>query len=365
MVEIFQHTDQLLYVLSGLLLGGYYAYYLWPIRRSIKPEVTIPSATPLSLIIAYKNEEHNLKAHLPLWLAQDHHDFEIVLVNDHSDDRGPEFLAKQPDQRLKLIELENDHGKKAAIQLGISKASNSCLLFTDADCKPLSRKWFEKMTAPLANGKGIVVGYSGFYAKSTLLNAIQRYENCTNTLQNEALIAKGRAYMAVGRNLAYRKELLRKPLAPESNAILSGDDDLLVNQLSRNGNTVFVGGPAAHTISSAASSWSTYFFQRRRQLEAGKFYKRSDRLKLGALGTAQLVFNLLFIKLLFDNDFQSYILAIFVLKVSLQCLVYFGPLKRLGEIQLCWLSPLLEIIYLPIISFVGISQYLYKVDRWK
>jgi glycosyltransferase involved in cell wall biosynthesis len=286
------------------------------------------------------------------------------LVNDHSDDEGPEFLKFREQGNMQLLDLDQRSGKKAAIEVGIKAANHSFLIFTDADCKPMSSQWIKQMVKPLLAGKQIVVGYSGFYPKSTLLNAFQRYENCMNSLQNAASISRGRAYMAIGRNLAYRKEILKSRNIFKQ-GIRSGDDDLLVNRLSENGNTEFVGGIEGQTISRASSSWIAYFFQRRRQLEAGKYYKNSDRFKLAVLGISQLMFNLLFITQLIRGDELSIILGIFAVKLILQLLVLFKPMNFLGEGDLWWQTPLLEIIYFPIISLIGISQYLYKVDRWK
>jgi len=364
-VDLIWHIDIFLFLISGLILGLYYLFYLLPLNRQAKALDPVDHWPAVSLIIAYKDEEENLKYHFDHWLAQDYPNLELILVDDHSEDHGPGFLKFREQDGVKLISLKAKKGKKAAIQAGIQAASHSILLFTDADCKPMGRSWVKQMVKPLLKRKQISVGYSGFYPKLSLLNLIQRYENCMNAVQNSAMIAKGRAYMAVGRNLAYRKELLKAAFFDQTGTILSGDDDLLVNQLSVEFNTVFVEKLESQTISKAADSWKSYFHQRRRQLEAGKFYKANDRLKLALLGISQLLFNLLFIKHLVFREYLSIILSIFVVKLILQLWVSFKPIKRLGEVDLWWQLPILEFIYLPIISVIGVSQYLYKVDRWK
>ena len=364
-MEFLQHINHILFLISGLILLVYYLHYLLALNFRPKSNHKEPSYPAVSVIIAYKNEYQNLKFHLDHWLAQDYPEFEIVLVNDHSVDEGPEYLKFRELDKLKLLDLKKGSGKKAAVNLGVSEAEHEFLLLTDADCKPMSSQWIKEMLRPLIEEKQIVVGYSGFYAKLSLLNLIQRYENCVNALQNAAMIRRGRAYMAVGRNMAYQAKLMVDLDNRSSISVRSGDDDLLVNQLSKAGNTEFVGQIEAQTISEATANWKRYFFQRRRQLEAGKFYKTADRIKLAMLGISQLLFNLLFIKHLLTMEYLSIILSIFVIKLILQLLISYQPMKRLGEVDLWWQSPILEIIYLPIISLIGISQYLYKVDRWK
>ena len=52
---------------------------------------------------------------------------------------------------LKISTVNKDpkftHNKKFAQFIGIKAAKNEILLFTDADCKPESDKWLEKMTS--------------------------------------------------------------------------------------------------------------------------------------------------------------------------------------------------------------------------
>lgn len=365
-MDYLTHIDLLIFLIAFLIIFVYYCFYLLPLGFYALKDARKAGGMDqkVSLIIAYRNEIENLRANLPSWRALEHQDLEIILVNDHSDDGSDAFLQTIDDPRLNLIDLKAGNGKKAAIEAGVAAAVSEILIFTDADCQARSEQWIHEVLGAFEPKTDIVIGYSGFYPAFGLLNLIQRYENAVNSLQNFTMILKGRAYMGVGRNLAYRSSLIEDG-SIEKTEILSGDDDLLVNRYSKKGNTNFVWSRNGQTISKATKGWKSFFFQKRRQLEAGKFYRQTDRFKLALLGSSQLLFNLLFIKHLCSSDFLPIILTIFVVKIILQLILYALPMKRLGEMHLWWLTPILEIIYLPIISLIGISQYLYKVDRWK
>lgn len=320
----------------------------------------------VSIIIAFKDEVENLRALIPDLLAQEYPVYEVILVNDHSVDGSSEYLSSINDPRIKEVHLTSGSGKKRAIKKGIEHAHHELLLFTDADCLPGSKQWIQSMSSPLQANYEIVVGFGKFKKEKGLLNKLQRYENFMNTFQNFSRANFQKAYMAVGRNLAYHKKIFIKSKVFESYIDLkSGDDDLLVNEMSKKGNTYAMVDPRSFTVSAAKSSWRQYFHQKRRQLEAGKFYKAIDRFQLALLGLSQLFFNLLFISLLVLGYYPSLILSIFVVKTLLQWWFYSKPLKQLGEFELWIWIPLLEFIFLPLISLIGLSQYLWKVDRWK
>ncbi|MDZ7614986.1 MAG: glycosyltransferase [Flavobacteriaceae bacterium] len=151
-------------------------------------------SSPVSVVVCAKNEENNLKVLLPALIAQKYTHFELVLVNDHSQDDSLKFMLgfqsaqeKNGNQiKIKIIDLQEPEssGKKNALTKGILNASNENILLTDADCVPASDGWLKGMTAKLTEEKTISLGYGGYNKISgSFLNKLIRYETMLTALQ--------------------------------------------------------------------------------------------------------------------------------------------------------------------------------------
>ena len=168
---------------------------------------------PVSVIICARNEAENLKMFLPSVLKQDYPDYEVIVVNDCSEDNSYEVLGNLQDQypHLKVSNINKDpkfsHSKKLAQVVGIKASHNDILLFTDADCQPDSDKWLENMASHFDKKTSFVLGYGGYAKKTGVLNKYIRYDCMFIAMQYLGMAIRGIPYMGVGRNMAYRRSL--------------------------------------------------------------------------------------------------------------------------------------------------------------
>ena len=65
-----------------LLLQLFYYLFFYSRLAFYKPKTVNNGTEPVSVIICARNEEDNLRENLPLILAQDFTDFEVIVVND-------------------------------------------------------------------------------------------------------------------------------------------------------------------------------------------------------------------------------------------------------------------------------------------
>jgi len=95
----------------------------------------------LSVIVAARNEEYQIRDSILSQLAQTYRNVEWILVNDRSTDATGLLMddLQKEDQRIKVIHIEvlpeGWLGKNNALYQGFLKASGKWLLFTDADVK--------------------------------------------------------------------------------------------------------------------------------------------------------------------------------------------------------------------------------------
>ncbi|MBK6368318.1 MAG: hypothetical protein IPF64_00420 [Flavobacteriales bacterium] len=120
------------------------------------------------------------------------------------------------------------------------------MLLTDADCLPAGTDWISTMAAGFSKGKQIVIGHSPYAYESGLTNLLERYDGTMKAMQYMSFAQAGFPYMGVGRNLGYTGELFFNAKGPRRyEHLMSGDDDLFINQVARAKNTGVVADPRA------------------------------------------------------------------------------------------------------------------------
>jgi len=327
---------------------------------------------PVSVIISARNEYENLKENLPVILAQDHPDFEVVVVNDCSYDQSELLLEEYAKQyaNLKVVTI-TEHarfktGKKFALTLGIKAAKNENLLFTDADCQPASAYWIRRMTANLTGDTQIVLGYSPYKKSTGFLNLFIRFETLKTAINYLSAALGGDAYMGIGRNLCYTKTLFFKNKGFASHMhVMSGDDDLFVNQNSAGNNTVIEIHPDAHMWSDAKNRFGAYYRQKKRHMGVGKLYQNKHRrfLSVDALsGFLFYVLMIVFIALRFEIWLA---LGFFAFRLIFQVWIYKRVFNKLRCADIIWWLPFLDIIYYLYLNIFGLIGTFSKTRQWK
>ena len=328
---------------------------------------------PVSVIICAKNEAENLKAFLPSVIAQDYPDFEIVLINDASKDDTLEVMEhfSKAHSNIKIVNVKSIEAfwgnKKYALTLGIKAAKNDYLLFTDADCKPVSKQWIKKMSSHFSNKKSIVLGY-GAYVKinKSFLNKLIRFETLVTAINYFSFAKLGMPYMGVGRNLAYtRKEFFNANGFINHIKIRSGDDDLFVNQMATVRNTALCYTSGSFTKSTPKKTFDAWFKQKRRHVSTAKHYKLKHKVLLALLYASNLLFWILSILLITTLYNWKIVLALFLTRIILQYTVMGLSSKKLKELDLIFFIPFLEIFLIVMQLTIFINNLVSKPNHWK
>jgi poly-beta-1,6-N-acetyl-D-glucosamine synthase len=367
----------ILYILLSLFIVAtichliYLLFYFSKLASYVKKENDQESKLPVSIIIAARNESQNLLRNLPYFFQQDYPSYEVIVVNDCSYDGSTEILKdfKKSYPNLKVVEIEeNDrfkHGKKFALTLGIKAAENKHLLLTDADCVPASVNWIHSMQASFRD-KDIVLGYSPYKKYKGFLNAIIRFETFYTGMQYLSIALKGKPYMGVGRNLAYTKDIFfqNKGFASHMH-ILSGDDDLFINQVATPENVSVNIDPESFVITEPKKKFSEYFKQKLRHLSTGKEYKASDKLHLVLISSSGLLFYIFLLLLIIFNFNLKVTLAFFAVKLIVSGVIYYKVMKKLHCADLWWYYPFLDLLYYLTMPVWAIIGYFRKQRKWK
>jgi len=357
------------------VVTGVQLFYFWGIfarfafYRKKTPANNLP---PVSVVISAKNEYHNLKDKLPSILNQNYPDFEVVIVNDASDDETIFLLQdlEREYKHLKIVNITQDlnffRGKKFPLSLGIKSAKNEVLLLTDADCIPSSPNWIRKMAGNFDSKTEIVLGYGPYEKKNNLLNMIIRYETIMTAVQYFSYTLAGMPYMGVGRNLAYTKSLFIKNKGFISHyTISSGDDDLFINKAATSRNTSIEIHPDSYTVSPAKNIFRDWWYQKRRHLSTGYYYKPKHKFILGAYSGSLVLMYLLFVTLLLAKFYVYIVLAIFAVRLISKLVIFKKSMQRLNENKLLLISPLFELFLLGLFPLILLANLVIKQSKWK
>ena len=337
------HKNTLLLVIfcifsSAAVIQLFYYLFFYLSVYLKRPQDAKRTRMPVSIIICARNEAENLRNFLPAVLKQDYPDYEVIVVNDCSEDNSYEvlgnYLTQYPNLRISTVNKDPKftHNKKFAQFIGIKASKNEILLFTDADCKPESDKWLEGMTSHFDENTSFVLGYGGYLKETGLLNKYIRYDCMTIAMQYLGMAIRGIPYMGVGRNLAYRRSVFfsNKGFGLH-NHVISGDDDLLVNSVATGKNTSVEFSTETHTRSVPCSAINEWILQKKRHLTTAQYYKLRDKILLTAEPLTRILFYTTFILLLCFIFLWPWALAVFVLRLITQIIVFYLDQKKLNE----------------------------------
>ena len=339
-------------VIFNLFFFGKFAF--------LKSSNTTSNKIGVSVIICAKNEAENLKIFLPSIVTQNHPNFEIVLINDASRDKTQKVMEQfaSKHSNIKFVNVKN---------VEAFWGNKKYALFTDADCKPVSKHWISQMCSHFNESKTIVLGY-GAYTKieKSLLNKLIRFETLQTAITYLSFAKAGIPYMGVGRNLAYTKSEFYKANGFINHLdIRSGDDDLFINQVANSANTTICFSPESFTQSIPETTFKNWILQKRRHISTAKHYKLKHKLLLAILFCSQLFFWILAFVLLLESFQWKLVIALMIFRFFTQFMVVGYSAKKLGEKDILLLLPFLELFLIIAQLTIFIKNLVSKPNHWK
>ena len=382
----FESFDSIDYILAGVLLllflvqlYFYVRYMAAPARRIRKqPALNDPSAEApgVSVVLCAHNESYNLSNYLQALLTQDYPQYEVIVVDDGSEDDTraivESYMVNDPRLHLTFVPYGARVGstKKLALTLAAKAAQYDYLLLTDADCVPESNQWISAMmagfqsqaTADHPSPVEIVLGFGAYFQEKGHINRLVRYDTLFNGLHYLGAALCGHPYMGVGRNLAYRKSLFF-----ESGGFThmmtnrAGDDDLFVNHVATRHNTAVAVTRNSYTWSPAKMTMKEWWQQKRRHLSVSPNYRAATKFRLALEPMTRGLFYALVLGIVLYQgitncqfsifNFQLQIaLALFVSRWIFQTAIINVSAKRMGLKRFSMFSILWFDMVLPLVN---------------
>jgi poly-beta-1,6-N-acetyl-D-glucosamine synthase len=340
--------------------------------RSMEGSITGTSRVrKISVVIPFRNEVANLNKLLESLQAQTYprEDFEVILVDDHSDDAFQEQVEKRKStlHTIRILNLQNTVGKKAALTLGIAKSKGEVIATTDADCVP-APDWlkeinheFDLPSVKMAIGAVRLEGDSWFARMQSL-------EMASLIGTSGATLGWGFPSMCNGANLSFLRSAFDEVDGYQGNeTVPSGDDEFLMRKFFarwKNG-LRFLNRSGTVVATSAQKKMTSFVAQRLRW--AGK-WKHNSHKSTRLMALAVLFFHLVFIGSFFTLmvgliNWRSFGLM-WAAKIFVEALFLFS-VARFLEIRWRWsIFFLLQFVYSFYVVSIGFASQV-VTPKWK
>jgi glycosyltransferase involved in cell wall biosynthesis len=149
----------------------------------------------VSVVICVRNGEKCVAGCIESLLNQTFRDYEIVIVDDASNDRTVDIISRFKDQRIKCLRNKEWFGIPKSRNIGLKQAGGQYIFFTDADCT-VSKDWIEEGLSCFADD---CVGVEG-----RIIYVSENYQPTfsDNVMENR----NGGQFMTA--NVAYRRDTI-------------------------------------------------------------------------------------------------------------------------------------------------------------
>lgn len=368
----------ILLLICGTLLLLYailvhYYWYAWKRIPVFEAGATTAGAL-VSVVIPARNEEENIGQLLGAlqnqsWPADLP---EIIVVDDHSDDRTADIVKTFP--AVKLISLQDDNinsFKKKAIETGIAHATGEWIVTTDADCVP-PVDWLKNLVAFAQEKRAefvaapVVLEYN-----SSVLQLFQAMDFMILQAITGAVVHRKQLSMCNGANLAYSLKSFRAVNGFNGiDTIASGDDMLLMHKIWTQypEGVHYLKSPDAMVRTQPQKTWKAFFNQRIRW--ASKAGRYEDKRFFPVLLLVYL-FNLSFLAVLIAGivctGYLKWLLILWVAKTLAEFPLYVSASRFFGlqsTIKWFFFFQPLHILYTIISGFLGqLGKYEWKGRR--
>jgi cellulose synthase/poly-beta-1,6-N-acetylglucosamine synthase-like glycosyltransferase len=375
----------LLYSIASILLAVLYASFFvlyikhWKSLLYFKNTEGYVPRTFISILIPARNEAENILPCIASILKNNYPKelFEIIVIDDHSDDETPQYVRDLGHPNVRLIELknyvklgENQPFKKRAIEAAIGESKGDLIVTTDGDCLvPEQWLWLFAEFYETKN-KRFIAGPVNFYDEKSFFERFQSLDYVGMMGITGAGVQGKFMNMCNGANLAYEKKLFYDVKGFQGiDHVSSGDDMLLMQKVARMypDTLGFLKNTQATVVTKAKPNVTEFFGQRLRWASKSSSYTEGFtvfQLIAVFLFCASIPFNFL-LGMFFDVSF----LILSLLSFSTKIIFDFIFLKmttrffnRQDLLKVFLLAQFLHIIY---IITVGLWSNVKKKYLWK
>ena len=341
-------------------------------------EIQPLASVKISIIVAVRNEAGNIAALLNSLFEQDYPSdlYEIIIVDDHSSDETIQLVEKTialqkgiNNLKLVILEMDDNFGKKAAIENGIYISSGELIVITDADCKAGS-KWISTIASFYTAYKPqMILGPVRMTDGESFFSKLQSLEFTSLISSAAGSCSAGFPLLANGANMAFTRHAYETCGGFTGNMQYpSGDDMFLIMSIKKKFGAKairFLRSKEAIVNTPAIQALKPFIQQRMRWVSKSRGY--TDPLLIAASLVVFLVNAWLVVTAsmaLLSHEFLNLFLLSYFGKLIIDLPLMFGFSHFQRSRSVLWLFPIMELLNAVYTLVIGIAGNFGKYE-WK
>ncbi|BDD06083.1 glycosyltransferase family 2 protein [Aureibacter tunicatorum] len=321
----------------------------------------------LSLIVVVHDQFEPLKEFLDMMSLQSMKNFEVIVVDNCSNDETYDFLLekKKHQDNLKVVTLkqvpEHLSSYKYSLTLGVKAADYDRVLVTEVNCRPESEKWLEKYDKGFDDKTNFVLGYS---RKMDGVSKLLWFDNVMDQAMMMSMADQNRPYKGDICNIGFRKTFyLGKNVYSAWQGLIGGEGELLINSFAKGKDTKALFGEP-FMLQYSPTSKKDYIKQKIYQIHLSKFFKFKDKLRLSAFFLSKVLFWSLLIILLALRYKTIEVMGCYL--GIMVCLTVVGGvgIRRVDGKLKAWMWPVFDLLHTVYYAYICIRAFFSKEIKW-
>ncbi len=167
--------------------------------------------TPLSVFLTIRNDEDDLQQFLPKLLNINIPGYEVIVVDDYSQDNSflvlGAFRKQYSNLKISTLNEETRFSVKLSQNIAIKAAKNDWVLYIPLTANHKADQWILCFSGMMNENNSVVIAYSQIKYSAGYYNLMYRIENYFSFLKSVGYILNGMPIVYSEENVAFRKKL--------------------------------------------------------------------------------------------------------------------------------------------------------------
>ena len=184
-------------------------YYLRLARHRDSDPIQNPNR--ISIILSVRNEEQHIREILDKFKDQQFEDYQILVINVHSEDNTDGILnvlaETNPKLKVTTLSQETQFSEKQIINIGLKGASSPLIVLLTSSTGEINPAWLANMNGLLEPDTDLVVAYTNIERLKGFRNLICRLERFNQFMISGAWTLAGKPFVFNENNVLFKKTM--------------------------------------------------------------------------------------------------------------------------------------------------------------